>query len=84
MEHIADQTDHFAVVFVCENVAYCYDVRKYTTNANLFREIQCKELGYLMFKQRFQCELSWNKVKYARITIPHVCFIAVTLAGSLE
>ena len=25
----------------------------------------------------------WNKVKYARITITHVCFIALTLAGSL-
>ena len=33
--------------------------------------------------QRFQCELGWNKVKYARITITHVCFIALTLAGSL-
>ena len=37
----------------------------------------------LMFEQRFQCELSWNKVKYARITITHVYFIALTLAGSL-
>ena len=25
-ERIADQTDHFADVFVCENVAYGYDV----------------------------------------------------------
>ena len=25
-ESIADQTDHFADVFVCENVAYRYDV----------------------------------------------------------
>ena len=36
-----------------------------------------------MFKLRFQCELGWNKEKYARITITHVCFIAFTLAGSL-
>ena len=36
-----------------------------------------------MFQQRFQCEFGWNKVKYARITITHVCFIALTLAGSL-
>ena len=36
-----------------------------------------------MFKQRFRCELGWNKVKYARITITHVCFIALTLAWSL-
>ena len=25
-ESVADQTDHFADVFVCENVAYGYDV----------------------------------------------------------
>ena len=36
-----------------------------------------------MFKQRFRCELGWNKVKYARITITHGCFIALTLAWSL-
>ena len=35
-----------------------------------------------MFQQRFQCEFGWSKVKYARITITHVCFIALTLAGS--
>ena len=35
-----------------------------------------------MFKQRFQSELGWDKVKYARITITHVFFIALTLAGS--
>ena len=60
-----------------------YDVRKYTADVILFREIQCKKMDNLMFKQRFQCELSWNKVKYARITITHVYFIALTLAGSL-
>ena len=50
------------------------DVRKYIADALLFREIQCKKMDNLMFKQRFQCELSWNKVNYARITITHVCF----------
>ena len=40
-------------------------------------------MNNLLFSQRFQCELGWNKVKYARITITHVCFIALTLAGSL-
>ena len=49
MEPIADQTDHFANVFVRENVAYGYDVRKYTANAILFREIQCKKMDSLMF-----------------------------------
>ena len=60
-----------------------YDVRKYTANAILFREIQCKKMENSMFEQRFQCELVWNKVNYARITITHVCFTALTLAGSL-
>ena len=60
------------------------DVRKVTADAILFREIQCKKMDNLMFKQRFQCELGWNKVKYARITITHVCLIALTLAGSLR
>ena len=60
-----------------------YDVRKYSADAILFREIQCKKLDNLMFQQRFQCEYGWNKVKYARITITHVCFMALTLAGSL-
>ena len=39
--------------------------------------------GYLMFKPRFQHGLCRNQVKYARITITHVCFIALTLAGYL-
>ena len=36
-----------------------------------------------MFKRRFQRCLCWNQVKYAWITITHVCFIGLTLAGSL-
>ena len=61
----------------------CYDVRKFETDAILFREIQCKKRDILMFKRCFQCGLGWNQVKYARITITHVCFIALTLAGAL-
>ena len=57
------------------------DVRKFTVEAILFREIQCKKSrDILMFLQRFQCEFGWNKVKYARIMITHACFIALTLA----
>ena len=82
-ESAADQTDHFDDVFVRENVAHGYDVRKYTADAILFREIHCKKMDNLCFSSVFQCELGWNKVKYARITITHVCFIALTLAGSL-
>ena len=51
MESAADQTDHFADVFVRKNVAhgYMYDVRKYSADAILFREIQCKKMDNLMF-----------------------------------
>ena len=36
-----------------------------------------------MFMRLFQRGVCLNRVKYARITITHVCFIALTLAGSL-
>ena len=40
-ENVADQTDNFADAFVREkNIAYGYDVRKYTADAILFREIE--------------------------------------------
>ena len=54
-ESIADQTDHFANVFVRKNVAYGYDVvmrlwrSKVTADAIFFREIQCKKMDNLMF-----------------------------------
>ena len=35
------------------------------------------------FTQCLHWAFGWNKVKYARITITHGCFIALTLAGSL-
>ena len=43
-----------------------------------------KKRDILMFQQCFQCEFGWNKVKYARITITHVCFIALAFARSLR
>ena len=48
-ESVADQTGYFADVFVREDVGYGYDVRKYKADAILFREIQCKKMGKLMF-----------------------------------
>ena len=55
-ESVEDQTDHFADVFVRENVAHgyyvvttLYDVRALTADAILFREIQCKKTDNLMF-----------------------------------
>ena len=91
LESVAAVTEHFADAFVRENVARVYmtflrrnDVRKFDTDAILFREIKCKKMDiFKMFKRRFQRGLCWNQVKYARITITHVCFIALTLAGSL-
>ena len=41
-------------------------------------------MDILMFKQSFQGEFGWNKVNYARITFIHVCFIALTVPGSLR
>ena len=49
-ESVVDQTDHFANVFVRENIAYDCDVvktlwrLKYKAEAILFREIQCKKV----------------------------------------
>ena len=61
-----------------------YDVRKFDADTILFREILCKKRDILIFKQGFQSALGWNHVKYARITITHVCFIALTLVRSLR
>ena len=56
-ESVADQTDHFADVFVCENVVYSYDVRKYTADAILFREIQYTKMNNLMFLAAFSVRM---------------------------
>ena len=60
-ENIADQADHFADVFVRKNVAYGYDVRKYTADAILFREIQCKKMANLMFYNLFSA--NWAGIR---------------------
>ena len=87
LECVAAVFDHFADAFVRENVARVYmtlwrrnNVRKLTLTPFCLRNQVC-EKGYLMFKRRFQRCLCRNQVKYARITITHVCFIALTLAG---
>ena len=56
---------------MCHDSGRRNDIQKFDTDAILFREN-----GYLMFKQCFQCDFEWNQVKYARITITYVCFIA--------
>ena len=45
-ESVANQTDHFANFFVCENVAYGHDIMTFETI--LFREIKCKKRDILM------------------------------------
>ena len=62
LESVAAVTEHFADAFVRENVARVYmtflrrnDVRKFDTDAILFREIKCKKMDiFKMFKRRFQ------------------------------
>ena len=87
LECVVAVTDHFAYVFVRKNIARVYmtlwrrnDVRKLSLTPFFFEKL---EKGDLMFKRRFQRGLCWNQVKYARITITHFCFTALTLAGYL-
>ena len=40
-----------------------------------------EEKGYFNVLLRFQCVFAWNRIKCTRITITHVCFIALTLTG---
>ena len=88
-ESAADPTDHFTDAFFPKMLRTAmtlwrrYAVQKFTVDSILFREIHRKKMDILMFWQRFQCKFHWSKVKYARITITHVSFIALTLAGSL-
>ena len=70
-------------LYVSMTLLLCSDVRKFDADSILFGEIQCKTIDIFMFQRRFQCGFGWTQVKYARITITHVCFIALTLAGSL-
>ena len=64
---VEDQTDHFTDVCVSENVAYGYDVvtalcvRKYTADAILFREIQCKKRDNLIFSSVLRA--NWAEIR---------------------
>ena len=53
---------------------------KLQADAILYREIQHKKKDIFMFKQVFSVEIGLNQVKYARIIITYVCFIALSLA----
>ena len=93
---VAARTDHYFEIFVREkdflfakNVVrvmtlwQCYDVRKFNADAILFGENQCKKNDIIRFYWCFQWVFCWNHVKYARITITHVCFISLTFGSSL-
>ena len=84
-ESVADQTDHFADVFVRENVAYGYGVM---TFESLHPTPICLKSsvrkGYFNNLTAFSVRIWLNLFNYARITITHVFFIAFTLAGSLR
>ena len=51
-----------SAVFVRKNVGYGYDVRKFTADTILFREIQSKKRDVLAFSGQ-------NKVNHSRVTI---------------
>ena len=83
-------TDQFADAFACESFACVYmtlwrrnDIRKFDADAILFWEIKCAKRDIKCLSDVFNAVYAKNQVKYARITITHVCFIAFTLAGSL-
>ena len=57
---------------VCKLASFC-----------IYGEIQCKKIAVLCYKAAM---FKWDHLesgKYARITIEHVCFIALTLIWSL-
>ena len=66
-ESIADQTDHFADVLVRKTLHTVmtfwrrYDIRKYTADVILFKEIQCKKMDNLMFSIVFS--ESWAGIR---------------------
>ena len=90
LECVATVTDHFADALFAKTLhAYIWRCGIVMTFENwrwrnFVLRNQLWEKEYLMFKRRFQRCLCWNQVKYARITITHVYFIALTLAGSLR
>ena len=88
-ESVAALTDHFSDAFVCKMLhtamILCrnYDIQVWHW-CHFVWWIQVEENGYFMFMRHFQCDFGWNQVKYARITITHVCFIAWTLFVALR
>ena len=80
-------TDHYTVAFVRKNVARIYmtlwrhnDVQKLTLTPFCFEKSSVRK-G--IFNVYVMLSAGFMQVKYAELTTTHVCFIALTLAGSL-
>ena len=87
-ESVVVVTDHFAEAFVRENVACVYmtlwrrnDVRKFDTDTILFREIKHKRKDNKCLSDVFSAVKKSGKI--CKNKDHNVCFIALTLAGSL-
>ena len=81
-------TDHFTVALFTKTVSaamtcQCYEAQKFEPDAILFGAAQCKKNDILMFYGILQGDFGCNQIKYPKITVTHVCFIALILATSL-
>ena len=62
-ERLSDQTDNSADAFVWESLRKAmtlwrrFDFRKFTADAILFRDIQCKKMDLLMFNSGISAHL---------------------------
>ena len=86
-ERVVALTDHydnafFAIMLRVSMILWQHnDIQKLEVDTILFREIQHKKMGYLMFKRCFQCSLGLKSSKYGSIIITHHCFIPLILGG---
>ena len=80
-ESIAARIDHYVDVFVCENFACVMTFESLMLMPFCLEKTSVRK-WYLKVLAVFSGALGWDQVKNARITITHVCFIALTLAGS--
>ena len=77
----SEQGKHsFPDAFVRKDVVYGYDIVTFEglqADAILFRSNQCNKNKKAILM--FQCDFGRNQVKYARIIITHVFFIAIVM-----
>ena len=68
-----DENDQFAKAFVCENLEHSYDFQKFTVNAILLREIQCKKGDILMFNSFNVFSANWLEKGKICKNYDHTC-----------